>query len=81
MGEEMALEIMLSGKFRRAIGAPVLFSRWGTRAAAIIPSVGQTEPATRVIYTASRHGIRECFIAVLVDRILPGSRPVSILRG
>lgn len=81
VGEEVTLEVVLSGEFCGAIGAAVLFRRRGARAPSIVAGVGQAEAATRVINPTSGHRIRKRFIAVLVDRILPRTRPVSVLRG
>lgn len=57
VGEKVTLEIMLSGEFRSAIGAAVLFRGRGARAPSIVAGVGQAEAATRIINAAGRHGI------------------------
>ena len=81
VGEEMALEIVLPSKLGCAVRAAVLFRRRGARTTSIVTGGGQAQSSTRVIDSTSGHGIRECFVAILVDlRVLSRARSVSTLQ-
>lgn len=64
--EQMALEVMMPGKFGRAVRATVFLCSWR----ALPPAearVRQAEPATRVIEIAGRHGVGEGLVARFFD--------------
>lgn len=64
--EQVALEVMMPGKFGRTVRTTVFLSSWGTLTP-VEARVWQAEPATRVTEITGRHGVGEGFVARFFD--------------